>query len=618
MTTAPAMQVVASFIIPGYMPNWQQPLAVIDVELPGKQEYSTGLQAVQSALLSACPQLQLNAAPHTDKPQELARYVMDCLGRLSDHYHLLRLSAPEWKCLLDQDGSARVELLFPTFSEDHNAINAIAEILLRLATGSAVDTEQSALTQAIAALLIQYPAPSVTSSFLKAAHAANIPWLHVSQNVYQFGWGKRSCLLQSTFTEHTSNIGVRMARFKHVAAGVLRQAGLPVPAHELVTSAEHAVAIARKMGFPVVIKPADLDKGVGVSANLSTDTAVTAAFAVAARHSDKILVEKHVKGRDFRIVVLRGSILYLAERTAAHVRGDGSHTIAQLIALLNQDPLRQPQAQRFRQLQLDDEMLAFLAEQGYQADSIPPQSIEVLLRRSASVTRGGTTSYPPVSALHPDNALLCIRAAAALRLDIAGIDLLIDDIGKSWREIGGAICEVNTQPEINPAIPPLILEQVIKQQGRIPVVAIITTGNSQTWWRAVEESLIKKGVVCGFTDNAGVRLSGKTITHNRSLAHDAAILLREPALEAGCFVASEFDDLRFGAPVDKLNLLIVAAETPDARLLQLLQQRSEALWTIAGSNMALQRQQKAAVIKPAGQLASALAEFLVKAVKRLD
>ena len=48
--------------------------------------------------------------------------------------------------------------------------------------------------------------------------------------------------------------------------------------------------------------------------------------------------------------------------------------------------------------------------------------------------------------VHEDTRAMAVRAAAIIGLDVAGIDFLTSDIGRTFREVGGGICEVNCAP----------------------------------------------------------------------------------------------------------------------------------------------------------------------------
>jgi cyanophycin synthetase len=327
------------------------------------------------------------------------------------------------------------------------------------------------------------PAGDNTLLFLQAAYDLDIPWHHIANNVYQFGWGRHGRWLDSSFTDRTSTISAALARDKVASAKVLRKAGLPVPWHRLVSTAEYAVQAAAALGYPVVVKPANLDGGQGVMVGLRTAEAVRSAFDAAARLSKRVLVEQFIEGSDFRFRVCNGEAHGVVFRHPASVIGDGTKTIKALIDQTNlarqtQPAPSDPTVESGRKsIEIDDEVIAWLEHQGLCLESIVPSGQRVRLRGAANASLGGTRQLVPMERAHPDNLLLAVNAAAALRLDVAGIDVLLPDITRSFKETGGAICEVNAKPQITSGKGcHQVLRLLINQQGRIPIVLL--TGKS--------------------------------------------------------------------------------------------------------------------------------------------
>jgi hypothetical protein len=156
-----------------------------------------------------------------------------------------------------------------------------------------------------------------------------VQWLE--RSTLQIGYGRRARLLHSTLTDATPSLGVTLAKDKVRTARWLRQAGLPVPQHIEVADPEAALAAAERLGWPVVVKPADRDRGDGARANLSSPELVEAAFAHASAISKRVLVEKHITGHEYRLTVVNGELFWAHERVPASVTGDGHHSLRALI-----------------------------------------------------------------------------------------------------------------------------------------------------------------------------------------------------------------------------------------------------------------------------------------------
>src|SRR5690606_15440095 len=145
-------------------------------------------------------------------------------------------------------------------------------------------------------------------------------------------------------------------------------------------------------------------------------------YAHATGHSSRVLVEEHVPGNDYRITVENGRVIKAITRQPGGVTGDGRQTVAELVAdTISKAPPRRP---RDSLVSLDQEACDLLEARGMTIDSIPEAGAFVALRRRANMSTGGT-SLDVIDRLHPDNASLAIRAAQALKLDVAGIDLIM-------------------------------------------------------------------------------------------------------------------------------------------------------------------------------------------------
>jgi cyanophycin synthetase len=382
------------------------------------------------------------------------------------------------------------------------AFSLACSLMNVVANGKSLPKEMVA--SSISKLLKQYrplaPAGINTLRFLEAAHDMGIPWRHVANNVYQFGWGSRSRWLDSSFTDETSSISAGLARDKVACSLLLRKLGLPVAKHQLVNTAEEAVKVADSMGYPVVIKPANLDGGTGVMAGVMDTAGVTRAFEIAAKHSKKILVEKFIDGEDYRIRICAGEVIGAVIRKAAAVMGDGQRSVRALIEKTNAErsqqlqPVEVGEEHGLKPIVVDEEVESWLRNQGMTLDSVVPLGQKVRLRGAANLNLGGTT-WDVMLKAHPDNLALALRAAAALRLDVAGVDLLLPDIGQSWKVTGGAVCEVNAQPQFSSGdAHRQVLQRLVRHQGRIPVFGILKACLSRQVLLPLMQRLQKEGV----------------------------------------------------------------------------------------------------------------------------
>jgi cyanophycin synthetase len=395
---------------------------------------------------------------------------------------------------------------------------------------------------------------------LLAAHVLGIPAKPFADGVFCLGTGAKRRWLKSSFTDRTSMLGARIAGNKLLTADLLRRAGLPGATHAEAKSEAEAVAIARRLGYPVVVKPGDGRQGVGVAANLETDEAVAGAYRDAARASGMILVEKHFEGNDFRLVVVDGKLLGGVARLPGGVVGDGQHTLLELIELENRDPTRMRRAREGRagvRLSFDDEARALVAEAGMAPDSVPDRDAFVRLRRRANISAGGSGRILNLDEIHPDNRRLVEAAACVLRLDIAGVDLLIPDISKSWLEVGALICEVNAQPQIASRSTQPLIEYLFGGGSKIPVVLVVGPV-AEVDWQAMQQALACDRA--GYSSTSGVWLGADRIALAQENGFVAGqVLLDHQDADAALIHLTPRDVVHLGLPCDSCDALVIAA-----------------------------------------------------------
>jgi cyanophycin synthetase len=297
---------------------------------------------------------------------------------------------------------------------------------------------------------------------------------------------------------------------------------------------------------------------VGVFTFLESSAAVREAFAAASRLSPNLIVQQHIVGNDYRLQVFQGEVFWATQRRPAGVTGDGKHSVRELVKRINADPRRGPVDSSFlKWIILDDETDAWLARQKLDLDAVPAEGRFVRLRGAANVTMGGTIE-PVLEIAHPDNVALAVRAARVLRLDLAGVDLLIPDIRRSWRETGAAICEVNAQPEMSPHLPSQLLRRLVPGQGRIPVVMVIGGDSSASHCGRLFEAFARLGTGIGIgTMHASV--SGVQVSSGTLDSFDVAqCLLSDPAVRAIALHVHDQGLMHSGLPFDRIDHVVLA------------------------------------------------------------
>ena len=523
------------------------------------QQHLAGIPGMGSAWSDADRE-RLGGSPHHGA-QALPRVL-----------HLLQRSADlplfeEGRVIAVQGRTLRYAVpIFPRSVQPMLAtVRALLQVVEQLAAG-VTEVPLTALSAALKALAASYTCGSNVPPFLQAALARHLPFTEVAGEVIQFGQGRRGRWLQSSFTDATPQIAATLSRDKKLCAQVLRRAGIPVPAHETVRSDKDLSAAAQRLGYPVVIKPADLDGGVGVAAGLDSLQEVEQAYVQALRHSRNILIEKHIAGRDYRLTVFQNEVVWVIERQPAGVQGDGVSSVVELIATANQDARRGDGVHSpLKSLVLDDEAQSLLRRDGLEGQSIPPKGRFLRFRRSANIASGGLPMAVPLAAIHPDNLALAVRAAHALKLDLAGVDLLIPDITVSWLAGGAAVCEVNAQPQLGRTtslhLYPLVLGKLVPGNGRIPIMLIFGGAQADALVESLEAQWSALGRGLGVADAAGVRLGAVQLGQAGTPAyHAGALLLAHTGVDAIAVVVKDKSLLENGLPFVAFDMLVVTGD----------------------------------------------------------
>ena len=418
-----------------------------------------------------------------------------------------------------------------------------------------------------------------TASLIKAAEDRDIPWLRLNKySLVQFGHGKHQQRIQATITSETKHIAVEISCDKEDTHNLLNDLGLPVPKQHMIYSAARAVRAAHNIGYPVVLKPLDANHGRGVSINLTEDKQVEIAFAEAQKHGKgrAVLVEKFVTGFDHRMLVVNNELVAVAKRVPGHLVGDGKQTITQLIDEVNSDPRRGIGHEKvLTNLELDSQALRLMKEAGVTQDTVLPKDETLYLRSTANLSTGGT-AIDVTDSVHPDNREMAERAIKAVGLDVGGVDFLIDDITKSYKDIGGAIVEVNAAPGFRMHVAPSegtprdvsgkVVEMLFPagSESRIPIAAITGTNGKTTTSRLLGHIMKASGRTVGMTSTDGVYVDGKlSVKGDMTGPTSAQIVLRDPSVDFAVMETARGGILRSGLGYPSSNVAACLNVTAD-------------------------------------------------------
>jgi len=416
-----------------------------------------------------------------------------------------------------------------------------------------------------------------TQSLVDAGLKKNIPYLRLNdQSLVQLGYGKHRQMIRATITSNTRDIAVDLACDKSATNVILATLGLPVPKQMKVTTIEQATAAAKSVGFPVVIKPLDGNHGRGVCINLKTIAEVEESFHVANKISDTVIVESYITGFDHRMLVVNGKLVAVAKRVPGHVVGDGVHNIRQLVDIVNQDPRRGVGHEKvLTQLIMDHQAHTQLKRYGFTEDTILAQGELCYLRETGNLSTGGT-AIDLTDSVHPDNKEMAERAILSIGLDVGGVDFMIDDISKSYLDIGGGIVELNAAPGFRMHIAPTegksrdvagaVIDMLFPdpEKARIPIVAITGTNGKTTTSRMVAHIWKMAGKVVGLTTTDGIYVNGRmTVKGDTTGPKSANMVLQDPTVEVAVLETARGGLLRSGLAYQYSNVGVCINVTND-------------------------------------------------------
>jgi cyanophycin synthetase len=407
-----------------------------------------------------------------------------------------------------------------------------------------------------------------TASIIRAAEERDIPWIRLNDHsLVQLGHGRFQKRIQATVTSDTRHIAVDIASDKELTNRILADLGLPVPKQYVVRTAERAVESARRLGYPVVVKPLDANHGRGVSIDLASDDAVRVAFDKAAEHARHIIVETYISGFDHRMLVVGGELIAVAKRVPGHVIGDGEHTVEQLVDIVNADPRRGIGHEKvLTRIELDHQALRLLEQAGLTQESVLEPGQIMYLRSTGNLSTGGT-AIDLTDIVHPDNREVAVRAARAIGLDVAGIDFITPDISESHRTVGGGICEINAAPGFRMHVSPTegtprdvaapVIEMLFPPgtPSRIPIAAITGTNGKTTVSRMLAHIQKMSGFTVGLSTTDGVYIDGeRTVVGDMTGPMAAQMVLRDPRVDFAVLETARGGLLRAGMGYRNCNV----------------------------------------------------------------
>ncbi|GAB3376450.1 cyanophycin synthetase [Massilia agri] len=551
-------------------------LSVIDLQdLYGRS--SKDIPGFNEALLQALPSLHGQLLPSGQRggfAQRLREGTY--LGRVIEQVTLdlqtlagSPASYGRTRPVMGHPGQFRIVVAYQSEKLVQPAFELAVDLVTALAHGEAF--ELAPRLGDLRSIAARHAIGTSTAAVLAAAHERGIPTQRITEdaNLFLLGWGAKQKRLQATTTGDTSFIAVKIASDKQLTKALLKEAGVPVPEGSVVTKVEEAQRAAARLKAPCTVKPLDGNQGKGVTVDCRTPEDVARAFAFAREYGRKIIVERFVEGRDYRVLVANGKVAAASCRRPAHVVGDGVSTVRALVERENENPARGAgHANILTRIALDDHAADMLRKQGFDFDSIPPVGVMAELRGNANLSTGGTAE--DVTDLLPESTrLLCVRAAAKIGLDVAGIDIVCRDIALPLDAQRGAVIEVNAAPgirmhqypssgEARDAGDAIVQGLMGDSDGRIPTIAVTGTNGKTTTTLLIAHTVRLAGKVTGVTTTEGVFIDGKQVARGDCTGYwSARTVLGSPDVEFAVLETARGGILKRGLAFDRCDVGVV-------------------------------------------------------------
>ncbi|AFZ29810.1 cyanophycin synthetase [Gloeocapsa sp. PCC 7428] len=411
-----------------------------------------------------------------------------------------------------------------------------------------------------------------TDAIVQEAEARGIPWMSLGTRfLIQLGYGVHQKRIQATMTARTGILGVELACDKEGTKRILANSGVPVPRGTVISYFDELeTAIEEVGGYPIVIKPLDGNHGRGITIDIRNWEEAEAAYDAARDVSRSVIVERFYTGRDHRVLVVDGKVVAVAERVPAHVIGDGVSTIEELIDQTNRDPNRgEGHDNVLTRIELDRTSYQLLERQGYTLDTVLPQDEICYLRATANLSTGGI-AVDRTDDIHPENVWLAQRVAQIIGLDIAGIDIVTQDITRPLREVDGVIVEVNAAPGFRMHVSPsrgiprnvagAVLDMLFppEKPSRIPILAVTGTNGKTTTTRLLAHIFKQTGQTIGYTTTDGTYIGDYLVEPGDNTGPQSAqLILQDPTVEVAVLESARGGILRSGLAFDASNVGVV-------------------------------------------------------------
>lgn len=568
---------------PNYWSNYRKKLIVMKLDIGKYEELPTNkIPKFYDRIMRALPSLQEHRCSVGEKGGLCTRMREGTwFGHVIEHVALEMQTLAGMDCGYGRTRSAGeygvYKVVFSYWSEAAGmyAAKAAVDFVEAIAENKPFNLKKA--IEQLHQLWTNEAAGPSTQAILDEAIRKNIPVTRMDhQSLYMLGYGRNQQIFRATIMGTTSDLAVESVGCKWFTKNALEKAGISVPKGKMIREKSELEEVTNTIPFPLVIKPSDGNHGRGITTNIRDLESLFKAAKQAWKISDTIIAEHFVEGDDYRFLVINYKLVAVAKRTPASVTGNGICTIRELIKITNNNPDRGSGHQKIlTTIKIDYHTKNLLKEQGLHPDEILPVGKEVLLKRTANLSTGGT-STDVTDSVHPYNVFLAERIARIFKLDVCGIDIMANDIAQPLHQENGAVIEVNAGPGFrmhthpSKGTPRDVAKPVIdmlfpeNSTGRIPLVAVTGTNGKTTTTRLIAHMAATAGKNVGFTTTEGIYINQHLIIEGDcSGPHSARVVLADPMVDYAVLECARGGILRSGLAFDECDISIVTNVSED-------------------------------------------------------
>ncbi|MEI7594181.1 MAG: cyanophycin synthetase [Bacteroidota bacterium] len=399
-----------------------------------------------------------------------------------------------------------------------------------------------------------------TQAIVNEAEKRQIPYFRLdSYNLAQLGTGKYLKRIRATITSDTNLLAVEAADNKYLSTLMLKDAAIPVLETIRTKKIEDVLAFFYKINKPITIKPIEGYLGQRVRFNLKTEEEIIHTFNWITEVEDEVVVQPYSTGKNYRLLIIDYKLVAGVELTPPYIVGDGLSSIEKLIDILNQNPDRQiGDKGKLSKVEIDGTTIKIIQDKDYTLDTILPINEVLFLKNSGNVKLGGS-STDITDIIHPFNKFVAERAAKTLGLNVAGVDILSNDISEAINLNNGIVLEVNAAPDFRMHIMPTfgktrnVTGAFINalfpnhDKTRIPLISITGTVGKTITACLINHCISAEGVPTGLATTEGLYIANNCLRNGDMTSPEAVqLVLKDPTIECAIVETSREGIIRDG------------------------------------------------------------------------